>query len=165
MVRRDFLFIALAMILIFAISGCETVPKKFKEEVSGIKTRVDTLETRVEGVETKQSDVERMASEQSQALEELKVSKERGRTNIGVKRIGKSKESVRQIQTCLKNAGFYDGKIDGVRGRKTKHAIVEFQKANALRPDGIVGAKTWGALNKYASGSAFSTGTEEGTTK
>jgi peptidoglycan hydrolase-like protein with peptidoglycan-binding domain len=59
------------------------------------------------------------------------------------------KLSARQIQRTLKNAGYYQGSIDGKIGSKTKEAIIKFQKAHGLKPDGIVGKKTAMALNTY----------------
>ena len=162
MKKRFFAGIILSCFILLAISGCGTVPKKFKEEVGGIKTRVETLESRVEGVESKQADVERVAGEQTQALDELKT--RRARTNIGVKsRHFKSKEGIKDVQLCLKNAGFYDGEIDGIKGKRTRKAIREFQGANGLTADGIVGKKTWELLAKYAQGA--SGGAEEGAAK
>ena len=55
----------------------------------------------------------------------------------------------KDIQAALKNAGFYTGAIDGKIGPKTKSAILEFQKAKALKVDGKVGPKTWAELEKY----------------
>lgn len=165
---KHFVYGSLAILILFAVAGCETVPKKFKEEVAGIKSRVENLETKVEGVESKQSDIERMTGEQGQAIEELKVvGAKNATTNVVIKhRPGKSKAHVKEIQVCLKNAGFYSGKIDGVKGRNTRKAIREFQKANGLKADGVVGNKTWELLSKYESGSAAApTGTEEGATK
>jgi peptidoglycan hydrolase-like protein with peptidoglycan-binding domain len=54
-----------------------------------------------------------------------------------------------EIQTALKNAGYYTGSIDGKIGTKTKVAIEEFQKANSLNADGKVGPKTWAVLSSY----------------
>jgi len=54
-----------------------------------------------------------------------------------------------EIQTALKNAGFYLGAIDGKIGPMTKAAIEAFQKANGLVVDGKVGPKTWQLLGKY----------------
>ena len=157
---------ALLISLIFTVaslSGCQTVPKKFREEVGGIKTRVETLESRVEGMETKQAEVERATGEQAQAMDELRAEKEQARTNISVKSRGfKGKKWTKEIQLCLKNAGFYDGEIDGIKGKRTRKAIRAFQEANGLSPDGIVGKKTWEVLSKHsqAAGSL-----EEGATK
>ncbi|MDP2928362.1 MAG: peptidoglycan-binding domain-containing protein [Candidatus Omnitrophota bacterium] len=56
-----------------------------------------------------------------------------------------------EIQTALKNAGFYTGNIDGKIGPKSKKAIEDFQKANGLKVDGKVGPKTWEVMNRYFS--------------
>ena len=53
------------------------------------------------------------------------------------------------IQTALKNAGFYTGKIDGKIGPGTKKAIEAFQQSKSLKVDGKVGPKTWAALEPY----------------
>lgn len=154
-------YIIVAILALGLVSGCSSVPKQFKAEVSDIKTRVDTLETRVEGVETKAADVERISSEQARAIEDMKT-KQVG-TNFGIKHRSGGKSNIRDIQTCLKNAGFYNGKIDGVKGRQTKKAIKEFQGANGLKVDGVVGPRTWDALSRYsAGGDAAAAGTEEG---
>jgi uncharacterized protein (TIGR02594 family) len=47
-----------------------------------------------------------------------------------------------EIQTALKSKGFDPGPIDGVRGRRTIAAIMEFQAKNNLEVDGIVGPLT-----------------------
>ncbi|MFA6349788.1 MAG: peptidoglycan-binding domain-containing protein [Candidatus Omnitrophota bacterium] len=62
---------------------------------------------------------------------------------------GPFKPSASDIQTALKNAGYYTGSVDGKVGPKTKRAIEEFQKANSLTADGKVGPKTWEVLGKY----------------
>jgi len=57
----------------------------------------------------------------------------------------------KDIQTALKNAGFYKGDIDGQIGSKTKQAIKKFQGASGLNPDGAVGSRTWEKLEKHLS--------------
>ena len=64
------------------------------------------------------------------------------------------KPTPKQIQQALKAAGFYNGKIDGTIGPKTKKAIEEFQAQNGLKADGKVGAKTWKALSAHLGGQA-----------
>lgn len=59
--------------------------------------------------------------------------------------------SAKQIQRALRDAGFYQGPIDGKIGFQTKEAIKKFQKAKGLKADGIVGKRTLLALNKYLS--------------
>ena len=53
------------------------------------------------------------------------------------------------IQQALKNAEFYNGKVDGDIGPRTKKAIREFQAKNDLAADGKVGRKTWAKLAPY----------------
>jgi len=60
-----------------------------------------------------------------------------------------AKPAIEEIQTALKNAGFYIGNIDGKNGPMTKRAIEEFQKAKGLNVDGKVGPKTWGLLSAH----------------
>ena len=60
-----------------------------------------------------------------------------------------NKPGNREIQTALKNAGYYIGEIDGKIGRITKKAIEDFQEANGLGVDGKVGLQTWSILSKY----------------
>ncbi len=55
-----------------------------------------------------------------------------------------------EVQTALKNAGFYTGNIDVKIGPKSKKAIEDFQKANGLKVDGKIGPKTWEAMSKYS---------------
>ncbi len=62
---------------------------------------------------------------------------------------GPYKPTSNEIQTALKNAGFYTGAVDGKIGPNTKKAITEFQKSQGLVVDGKVGPKTWGVLSKY----------------
>jgi murein L,D-transpeptidase YcbB/YkuD len=158
MKRLSFVVLALMILSAFSISGCSSAQKKLSEDVKGIKTKVDTLETRVEGVETKQSEVERLAMEQAQRVEELKAERaaraSSGKSNVRIKekRSHQYKSHIKEIQSCLKNAGFYKGEIDGVKGRKTRSAIRKFQSANGLAADGVVGKRTWEALSKYISG-------------
>lgn len=53
------------------------------------------------------------------------------------------------IQKALKGAGFYQGDMDGKIGPDTREAVRNFQRANGLTPDGIIGKTTWNMLKKY----------------
>ena len=69
-------------------------------------------------------------------------------------RQGSTGETVRKIQTKLKNWGYYDGKVDGIYGSQTASAVRYFQQKNGLTVDGIVGAETLAALGISGSVSA-----------
>ena len=168
--RKNLAFAVVVVLTVSLVSGCSTVPKKFKEEVSGIKSKVDTLDSRVGTVESKQAESERMVSEQNQTIEQLRAETENAvTTNISTRSAPvRTRGRMKEVQICLQNAGFYKGKIDGLKGRSTKKAIKEFQKANGLKADGKVGPKTWEILSKYAAAGApaeTAGGAEEGATK
>ena len=59
------------------------------------------------------------------------------------------KPSVQDIQQALKNAGLYEGKIDGILGPITREAIKSFQSQNSLKSDGKAGPMTWQKLKEY----------------
>ena len=69
-----------------------------------------------------------------------------GVCTFALSKMGSQSEEVKEIQSRLKNWGYYDGKIDGIYGTKTKNAVIAFQKKNGLNPDGIAGKKTLTAL-------------------
>ena len=62
-------------------------------------------------------------------------------------------DEVRQIQTKLKNWGYYNGSVDGIYGSATLAAVKYFQRKNGLTADGIAGTKTLQALGIYNSSS------------
>ncbi len=63
---------------------------------------------------------------------------------------------VSQIQTKLKNWGYYSGDIDGVYGSATERAVRSFQSKNGLTVDGKAGSETLRAMGIENSGSGTS---------
>lgn len=55
-------------------------------------------------------------------------------------------EDVKECQEQLNKKGYDAGVEDGIFGIKTLDAVISFQTANDLEPDGIVGQKTWAKL-------------------
>ena len=67
-------------------------------------------------------------------------------------KVGSRGTEVTQIQTKLKNWGYYSGSVDGIFGEQTKQAVIRFQKKNGLTADGVVGNATLSALGMKTSG-------------
>ena len=62
-------------------------------------------------------------------------------------RKGDKGDLVRTLQETLNQLGYDCGTADGIFGTKTKNAVVRFQTDANLDPDGVVGYKTWKALD------------------
>ena len=67
---------------------------------------------------------------------------------------GSTGATVREIQTRLKNWGYYDGAVDGIYGSQTEKAVRYFQRKNGLSVDGQVGNQTLAALGMQPSGNS-----------
>lgn len=75
---------------------------------------------------------------------------------------GSSGATVKQIQTKLKNWGYYDGAVDGVFGSGTEKAVKSFQRKNGLTVDGKVGPATLAALGINSGSSGGGGGSTNG---
>lgn len=135
--RIIFLF---SFMLVFFISGCATLSD------SSSRTEIYRLKDRVSILEEELSQKQRENIELRQAVAEL----ERLVEERTILRMPKTEE----IQQALQKAGFYEGEVDGQLGPKTKRAIREFQEANGLNPDGVVGSRTWEILRKHLASSS-----------
>lgn len=62
-------------------------------------------------------------------------------------RVGSRGADVVELQTKLNYVGYNVGKADGIFGNMTKQGVINFQKANSLAVDGIVGPMTVKSLN------------------
>lgn len=60
-------------------------------------------------------------------------------------------DDVRALQRRLNHLGFDPGREDGIFGEQTGQAVRDFQLNVGLRPDGIVGASTTTALDRFLS--------------
>lgn len=101
-----------------------------KSQMVTLNDRLDRLEKKVE---SQDSDLEQVRSDLSR---------------IATKTPEPSL-SIKEIQTALKKAGFYQGKVDGVAGAKTDRAVKDFQRSKGVKADGKVGHETAKYLQKY----------------
>lgn len=69
----------------------------------------------------------------------------------GLVKLGMKGDIVGKIQELLISKGHKeiskDGKVDKIFGRRTKKMVKDFQSANGLKDDGVVGPLTWGKLS------------------
>lgn len=141
-----------------AVTGCATTGAN-KTSQEQMQTRVTELEKKVEEKDSEIVDLQYQVKDLSSKVGSAsKDSDDSGSDDTAPKGASKSvtsssndqiirvNASIEDIQKALKNAGDYTGKIDGKLGSGTKQAIVEFQKAHHLTPDGILGKRTWKLL-------------------
>jgi peptidoglycan hydrolase-like protein with peptidoglycan-binding domain len=69
-----------------------------------------------------------------------------------------TRTQLRQVQQELKSAGLYKGRIDGLMGPQTRHAVAQFQQQNGLRQTGRLDRQTLAALLKSPSGGSAGSG-------
>ena len=126
----------LAVAGVFVLNGCATMKKNDSLENQGLRNKVSALEMQL--------------SETQNELNSLKELTAKNEQEAG-QNAGDIKQQIdpKQIQAALKNAGYYQGEVDGKLGRKTRRAIRAFQKANNLHADGKVGKNTWIVLKEY----------------
>lgn len=154
------LFTLLAVLVIF--SGCAT--KKTNNEIRTLQTQVGTLadeltrldqslqETRA-SIQSEQERLNQLQAQTSQSRSRLKNLQEEETVIKGIYRTPSGFElPSSSIQTALKNAGYYQGNVDGKIGQQTRQAIKAFQQDNGLSADGVVGRGTWTKLKAYLKG-------------
>jgi len=69
-----------------------------------------------------------------------------GKSSEALSYYGSRGQEVINIQTRLKQWGYYKGNVDGIFGNLTYQAVRSFQRKNGLKVDGIVGPETLAAL-------------------
>lgn len=69
-----------------------------------------------------------------------------GKADTPTLRKGSTGIAVISWQNYLTMSGFYKGKVDGIFGPLTEQAVKDWQSANGLKADGIIGPKSWAKL-------------------
>jgi murein L,D-transpeptidase YcbB/YkuD len=166
-------FIAL-LSLVLVFSGCATMKapvseKNLKDEVERLKqengmlamqrdaykvsverlsqetkTKLDSLQNSLSQEKQRTMDLETKITALSSELQSLK-----GIDTAEVEPTLVTDDFTKKVQLTLYTAGFDPGKIDGKMGTQTIQAVKDFQEANGLKSDGIVGKETWEKLQQY----------------
>ncbi len=133
--------IVFCIVGLLILSGCVTTEEIKEIEIQQLRERISYLEDQLKQKEEENLILKRELEERGAELEKKEVELE--------ERVVVKMPDAKQIQAALKNAGFYDGEIDGVIGPKTREAIRKFQERNDLSVDGAVGSQTWEKLKEY----------------
>ncbi len=80
-------------------------------------------------------------------------------------RLGSTGSDVQTLQTQLKELGYYNSVVDGQYQESTKIAVAQFQKAQGLLADGIVGSTTREKLQAAITAKTSFTASAESTSK
>jgi peptidoglycan hydrolase-like protein with peptidoglycan-binding domain len=147
--RYAIILVVVLMVLPMAIVGCKGKADKMPEEM-----KTEAMET-PQAVTTTQEAQVAQATEPAQtvatetipptAAPQVAESAQKAATQA----VNVAHDRTKDIQTALKNSGFYAGAVEGKLGPKTKKAIEAFQKSKGLKADGKVGPKTWAELEKF----------------
>jgi peptidoglycan hydrolase-like protein with peptidoglycan-binding domain len=70
---------------------------------------------------------------------------------FATEKVGSQGSEVVSVQKCLKDLGYFSGRTTGYFGSITKNAVVNFQQANGLKADGVVGKATQRTLDGQCS--------------
>ena len=170
---KRFTIYASIVILLFLSSGCTTVKQntnginQLKNQMVNVesilsrqnlliqqnKTDVDQLLDRNDEISIELSRVKDQRTVISQAAPSSRTRSIRVETTETRSALISDKlqpqPSIQNIQMALRNAGFYIGNIDGKVGALTRKGVKNFQEANNLTADGVVGRRTWAKLKDY----------------
>lgn len=139
---------AAAMWLGGCASGQSAQMKRLQSQVGLLDERVSQLE-RTGGGWQGESAASAASADLSAAVPAVPAASEPVKTVSTSSTPASGKASTREIQRALKNAGFYQGNVDGKMGPMTKNAVKEFQRVHGLKDDGVVGKQTWAKLSSY----------------
>ncbi len=128
----------------FCLFGCS----KKKTEIPSAEMQTQTMATQLNAESFTPQAATKAESEAQSVVAESKQIEQKAATTTETT-VQSAKPTGEEIQTALKNAGYYTGSIDGKLGPKSKKAIEAFQKDSGLKADGKVGAKTWSKLQVH----------------
>ncbi len=145
---KKFVYIVIASVTVFSLYGCGKKQQSVEEmqQPMSMETLTTMNTSSPQPPETKAGESKSPVEVKSEAVSPVTL---KGAKLEPLPPAGPYKPTATEIQTALKNAGFYSGAVDGKIGLKTKKAISEFQKANGLIADGKIGPKTWGVLSGH----------------
>ena len=157
--------IPIIFLLALVASGCSTTRTVQPPTETKLQMRVVQLENKVEEREKDIEDLRSEIDEISRQMETKSAAPNSSRvesipgpstatatqpvTNYLYGDIIRVDAHPQDIQTALKNAGYYNGNVDGKLGQNSQKAIRDFQADHNLQADGVIGRKTWAELKNF----------------
>jgi murein L,D-transpeptidase YcbB/YkuD len=144
--------VVMLLAAVSVLSGCASM--RGRQEMARLQSQVNLLDERITQLE--RSGVGASAALPLEPLPAEPMPAAAGTTFQEPRKSAKAsggaslKPTTREIQEALKNAGFYQGNVDGKTGPQTKEAIREVQRVHGLTDDGVVGKQTWAKLKAYS---------------
>ncbi len=155
--RKIALFIVFG-VLAFGVAGC-VGNDKYNKDMNMLRSQMQLVQSDVENLRTGQQKIEDDVTE----VAKLKA----GSAGAGISVSGDVYRTPsgftlpsRDIQKALKNAGYYNGPIDGKVGSATRAAIKQFQEDQGLSADGVCGRRTWSKLSGFLDGATAAASTQ-----
>lgn len=140
---KKILFSLVVLFVALPLSGCAMFG------IDGLERKVTNLEDRMDSLESSGRSIS--AGEQTGG-ESLTYVSSGSTSKSSTRKSSSSLMTKKEVQTALRDAGYYYGPIDGKLGRKSTQAIKEFQTDNGLKIDGVAGTQTIKALLNYSYG-------------
>jgi len=139
----------------FSFVGCAG-NKKIEKEIEALRMQVNTLSSDVSQLDAQQKELEAKGQADVAAVSSFDDSASapvaiKGGSGSNVYRTPSGFTiQTTSLQRALKNAGYYQGPVDGKAGAGTKDAIRRFQADNGLTADGVAGRQTWAKLQAHS---------------
>lgn len=131
---------------IISLAGCATARRPADVELQNLHTQINQLQTQIQDKDNQITSLQESLDKESK--ERAALATQLGSLSQKYKPVTYA-ASIKQIQIALQNAGYDPGKIDGAMGAKTRQAVKDFQKANALKVTAKVDKETWLLLRQY----------------
>jgi len=146
---KSWLIIVGILIGVLGLTGCASTQGGKLSRIDELDQRLSVLDQRVQALEYRPSTVSQAALGKTSSTGNYRSSFDADDSELSIRSGAQRSISHKDVQLALKNAGFYDGPIDGKIGPMTQKAIRTFQSGHSLKADGIVGAQTRTALATY----------------
>ncbi len=138
---RDLLKLFIVPVTALLLAGCATTRAK-KADMPDADSQLVQMQTQLQALEQENQELRSQLESQERSVGDFSDRSVSAKSDI----LRVSGVTATQLQKALHRAGYDPGPIDGRVGKKTRSAVKAFQRRQNLKADGIVGERTWSAL-------------------